>query len=220
MDFDAWMNRLTPEISFFLILTGVFALIYLATMKTATKAAAAFKRVGVFVVLLFLVGVGAGNVHRANRDPGVVLAPSAEARLAVGDWRLLSFPKLEQVDLSSLRGKVVVINIWATWCGPCLSEMPSFQALYDQFAKDPSIAFLFVSTDRDTLQLNEFLRNASYRLPIYIPGSIPPGDFMTEGIPATFVLDKKGAMRIKHVGAQNWASDDVVIALKSLIKEP
>ena len=118
--------------------------------------------------------------------------------------------------LSDYRGKVVFLNFWATWCGPCIAEMPSIQKLHDNLKRD-DVAFLLVS-DEDVPTIEGFLRERRLTLPVFhARGTVPPL-FKTSAIPATFIIDENGMVVLRSVGAARWNSDASVGFLKTLLE--
>lgn len=112
------------------------------------------------------------------------------------------------------KGKVVVLNLWATWCGPCVAEMPSFQSLYEK-TKNDNVAFVFLSNeDQDTV--NKFIQKRNYSLPIYTATEPLPSSFSTDAIPKTFVISPAGKIVFEHIGGANWDSQKTIDFLKSV----
>ncbi len=121
----------------------------------------------------------------------------------------------EDIHFSDLKGKVVFVNFWATWCPPCRAEMPMIQKLYNDY-KD-RVAFVFV-TNENWPTVKKFYSKNSYNLPTYNSISSPPNKFSeTNSIPATYLLDKEGNILIKKTGAADWDSDKVRSLLDELI---
>jgi peroxiredoxin len=95
--------------------------------------------------------------------------------------------------LSELRGKVVVVNFWATWCPPCRKEMPDLEALYDRF-KSEGLAVLAIS-DEDAAKVRPFIAEHQVTYPVLLdPGRKVNDLFQVEGIPKTFVYDRSGKL--------------------------
>lgn len=134
------------------------------------------------------------------------------------DWQLESLANGERVSLESLRGKVVFLNVWATWCGPCVREMPSIEALWEKFASDPAVAFVLVASDDDREDVKRFAEARKPGLPIYLPTEPAPRALRSSAIPATFVLDKDHAIRLKTIGSANWDSEPVAKLLRDLAR--
>ena len=118
------------------------------------------------------------------------------------------------VHLASYRGRVVLLNFWATWCAPCVIEMPSLiQLHHDQ----PDLAILAVSIDEDPGAYSSFLlRRHVDLITVRDPGQTAASLFHTEQWPETYVIDRQGVIRRKFIGAQDWSSPEVRAYLKSL----
>ncbi|QIH34584.1 TlpA disulfide reductase family protein [Sphingobacterium sp. DR205] len=120
---------------------------------------------------------------------------------------------------SSLRGKVVFINFWASWCPPCRAEFPSIEFLYSKFKDHPQVFFLTINEDDDLAAANAYLKKEKFSIPFFkatgpIPHVIYNGD-----LPTTVVLDKNGKIRFHHEGFADYSSDTFVKQLEELIKE-
>jgi thiol-disulfide isomerase/thioredoxin len=119
-------------------------------------------------------------------------------------------------NLQEAKGKVVLINFWATWCPPCIAEMPSLQKLYDDY-KD-KVTFLFVTGD-GLSDINPFMEKREYSFEVYRPESKYPAVFNVTSIPRTFLIDKEGNIIIDENGAMNWNSDAVRKTIDGLLVE-
>ena len=119
-------------------------------------------------------------------------------------------------DFESVKGKVVFINFWATWCPPCIAEMPSIQNLYTDY-KD-KVEFLLVTNDPYS-EINEFLSKNNYDFKILRPVTFNTSVFDVSTIPRTFLIDKTGRIIIDETGAANWNSDKVRLVIDNLLKE-
>ncbi len=96
--------------------------------------------------------------------------------------------------LKDLRGKVVLVNFWATWCPPCQKEMPDLEALYNRF-KDQGFVILAISEDEETAKVAPFIAERKISYPILLdPGSKVNEQFQVEGIPKSFVYDRDGKL--------------------------
>jgi thiol-disulfide isomerase/thioredoxin len=109
------------------------------------------------------------------------------------------------VDLGKLKGKVVFLNFWTTWCPPCQAEMPSIQKLYTQFKDDPDFVFLMVDADSKLLEAKKFMQKKNYSMPVYELASNIPEQLFKGTLPTTIVLDKKGRISFNEEGAANYA---------------
>jgi len=113
----------------------------------------------------------------------------------------------EFINLSSLEGKTIFMNFWATWCAPCVAEMPSIEALWEENKQD-NIAFLLVSTDDEIDKIKAFIKRKGYSFPVYQMASPLPSTFKASAIPATFVVSPEGNLVYKHIGIANYDTSD------------
>ncbi|MGC2697229.1 MAG: TlpA disulfide reductase family protein [Candidatus Angelobacter sp.] len=119
------------------------------------------------------------------------------------------------VALHDFRGKVVVLNFWTTWCEPCIIEMPSLVRLQKQMG--PKVTVLAVSTDEDDTAYHNFLRKYGIDLlTVRDPNRKSADLYGTTGQPETFIIDGKGVLRRKFIGAVNWTSPEIVDYLQKL----
>lgn len=119
-------------------------------------------------------------------------------------------------DYASTQNKVVLINFWATWCPPCIAEMPSLEKLHNDY-KD-KIIFLFVSNEEEE-EISRFIAKNEYSFIVYKAISKYPEDFNVTSIPRTFLIDKKGNIIIDKSGASNWNSEKVRTIIDQLLSE-
>lgn len=120
-----------------------------------------------------------------------------------------------EIPLSEFKDKVIFINFWATWCKPCVVEMPSIQTLYDSL-KNEAVAFLLIS-DENEKTVQKFLDEKRFTFPVYLRSKELPTVFKTMGIPATFILSRDGAVVFKHVGSAKWDDESSVSFLRGLM---
>ncbi len=126
------------------------------------------------------------------------------------------YDQTNDINLKELKGKVIFINYWATWCPPCVAEMPSIQSLYDDY-KD-KITFVFITSD-DSVKVTNFYKKHKYNLPTYNLNSTIAPEISTRSLPTTFIIDKKGKLVLKETGAANWNSSKVRQMLDDLVAE-
>ncbi|MCL6462328.1 MAG: TlpA family protein disulfide reductase [Flavobacterium micromati] len=109
-----------------------------------------------------------------------------------------------EVSLQDFKGKIIFVNFWATWCPPCIAEMPSLQKLYNDY--QDKVVFLFVTTDSFNTA-DAFLKKEELNLPVYQSITNPPLEMVSATIPATYVIDKQGNIIVAKIGTANWNSD-------------
>jgi thiol-disulfide isomerase/thioredoxin len=169
----------------------------------------------VFVAILTVATVLTS--YLSFEDPFSPQFPSGEpAVLATveGDWRMRTLGG-EEVRLSDLRGKVVFLNVWATWCPPCVGELPSIEKLA-QSLKGEEVAFVLVSQEQAEV-VRKFAENKQLRLPFYVSFGPPPKVFETNAIPATFVLNRRGEVVYQRIGSADWDTDKCRRFLRGLL---
>jgi len=130
------------------------------------------------------------------------------------NW-LLKDLKGNTFNFNSSKNKVTLVNIWATWCPPCIAEMPSLQELSNDY-KD-KIDILIVSNE-DKEIVSKFIKSNNYDFPVYLSYGNTPESFNVRSIPRTFLLDKEGNIIIDETGAANWNSDKVRSTIDKLLK--
>jgi peroxiredoxin len=161
------------------------------------------------------VALGAALVGLAGA--GMLLWLGTRAPTLAPDF---SVPDLrgQVVRLSSLRGKVVLVNLWATWCAPCREEMPSMERLYDRF-RDRDFQLLAVSQDEDGTRVVEpFVRELGLTFPVLVDPERQVGErYEVWGYPETFVIDRNGYVVERVIGPRDWASPESVATLEALI---
>lgn len=171
----------------------------------------------VFTVVLLALGL-AGVVALLRVDGAE--SPGVEVGQLAPDYRA---PNLqgEEVSVRRHRGQVVMINIWATWCGPCRVEMPSIQAIYDRY-RDRGFTVLAVSIDQGPgrqEKVEDFVERHELDFPILLdPGSRVTRVFQTAGVPETFVLDREGRIVKRVIGASDWNSESNRALIEELLR--
>ena len=143
----------------------------------------------------------------------------------------LALPRIDgdTLSLADLRGKVVMLNIWATWCAPCRLEMPSMQRVYEQF-RDEGFEVMAVSVDQNPgLRqpdgavrgiVSDFVEQLGLTFPIVVD---PTGGterlYGIEALPTTLLIDRSGRIRVREVGGRYWDRSPHLDMIKSLLEE-
>ena len=125
----------------------------------------------------------------------------------------------QPVELAKYRGRPIFLNIWATWCGPCMREMPSIAALASNPRLAGKVEFLCVSVDETIEPVQAYAERTKPPMTILRAASEPPTIFRTEGIPATFVIAPDGRIVQSVVGGDDWNAPAVVRMLEGLAAE-
>jgi peroxiredoxin len=164
-------------------------------------------------IVAVVVAAAFGYVYLAE-NKGYALKVGAEAP----GFRLPSLAGGE-VDLASQRGKVVVLNLWATWCPPCVAEMPSLERLHRALSPE-GLSVVTVSTDEDEASLRKFVSQRALTIPVLMDpgGRVAAGKYRTTGYPETFLIDREGRI-LKHVvGPAEWDSPQMLAELRRLLE--
>jgi thiol-disulfide isomerase/thioredoxin len=115
----------------------------------------------------------------------------------------------ELVKLSDLKGKVVFLNFWATWCPPCIAEMPSINKLHIRYEGQNDVVFLMVDVDGKIASSREFMKKRKFGMSVYVAASATSEMYYSGSMPTTVILDKSGNVVFKHVGAADYSDSDV-----------
>lgn len=130
------------------------------------------------------------------------------------NW-ILAWGQNEPYYFSNLRQKVVFINFWATWCPPCVAEMPEIQELYRKYGD--RVAFLLVTNESPEV-VEAFMEKNKYIMPVLYMTQNPPEPLSFRGYPTTFIISKDGYVVSKKTGAANWDSKATAKILDELLK--
>lgn len=122
----------------------------------------------------------------------------------------------ESINFSQSKGKIAIVNFWATWCPPCVAEMPSFQKLYDSYGDN--VDFYFVTSETPE-KINKFMKKNGYKLPIYIQEYKSPIQLESNVLPTTYVMSKNGEIVIEETGVADWNSKKMRVLLDNLLSE-
>lgn len=135
-------------------------------------------------------------------------------------FELPRFPDGERVRLESHRGEVVILDVWATWCEPCLDALPAYEALARDY-EDKDVAIYALSIDEDPAQIARFLEKTSLGLSILHDrdARVAERALRTQMVPSTFVIDRQGHIRHRHEGFNAGTVGRLRAELDALLKE-
>lgn len=162
-----------------------------------------------YSLIALMAAVGSAALYLSSRQPPAG-SNGEGATESVMKPTIGGSPTSVYLTLSDMKGNIVAmdtskltfINIWATWCGPCLAEMPSIQSLYERYKDNPKMAFYIVSDEEPTTVQN-FLGKKDYELPFYLYSGAYPAPLNGNAIPRTYMV-RNGQVLTEQIGAVNW----------------
>ena len=173
----------------------------------------------IFLLVLFLLTPLGFHIKvffaRLTAVSPTELSPNDRVQLTDDHWEL-THVNGTKVNFSDYKGRVTIVNFWATWCPPCIAEIPSFEKLAGDY--QDSIAFFFVAED-DQRKVSAFIEKKELSFPVYFENTETPQAFRSKSIPATYVIDKTGQIVISKIGAADWNSEKTKVLLERLLKE-
>jgi peroxiredoxin len=171
------------------------------------------------LIVLMVVGIGIIVLLQLKDSP---LNPSGKPLLGEGvPAPNFSLPDLEgkKVNLTDFKGKVVLLNIWATWCAPCVEEMPSMEKLYQEL-KGEDFELLAISVDEAGAEaVKPFMEKHKLGFPVLLDtkGEIK-NLYQATGVPESFIIDKYGMIVGKIIGPRDWADSRAIRYFRNLIQ--
>jgi peroxiredoxin len=165
--------------------------------------------------LIFFTVVGllaALAIYQELEGPGPTLQGSQAP-----EFELKNFEG-ETVRLSDFRGKLVFLNFWATWCGPCIDELPAMMEMKKAFAGRP-FEMLGISFDTSWDEVNSYLDENGIELSTVLdPAQINRVEFRTTGVPETFLIDGNGMVLKKYIGPWTWDSPNMIAEVEGYLE--
>ena len=119
-------------------------------------------------------------------------------------------------SFADLRGKVVVVNLWATWCPPCRAEMPYLRNLWKKFEGSDELRVLCISTETAE-EVRAHPLSKGLDMPLYVFDPPAPAELEAEGLPTTYIFDRRGRVVFGHTGMARWDADEIVAYLEGLL---
>lgn len=169
----------------------------------------------VFVILIVAVLIPSSRgkiIGFVNTIKAKVIQPSLkkeskQVKLSANDfdWEIISLNE-GRTNLRKYKGKVIFINFWATWCPPCVAELPEIQALYNKFRDNSDIVFILVSNENPQV-IESFLDQKKYDFPVFVTMEQSPEVLFSRTIPTSFLISKEGKIVIKQKGVVKWSGD-------------
>jgi thiol-disulfide isomerase/thioredoxin len=130
----------------------------------------------------------------------------------------LPLPDGTKITLSQLKGKVVFLNFWATWCGPCRSEMPSMEAVYQKL-KGKGFEIVAVNLGESKDKVSGFMNEYKLNFPSVLDErQITGSQYNIRAIPTTYIIDRRGLIIARLVGSVNWNTPKIIAALEAVLQ--
>ncbi|MBM1105368.1 TlpA family protein disulfide reductase [Aurantibacter crassamenti] len=170
----------------------------------------------IFIVLLIIPQTRVALQVAVNKVRVFVFSPSVlnqedQAQLPPFTYQLTKLNgDANAVEVG--QGEVTFISYWATWCPPCIAELPSIVELHEDYGD--KVNFLLL-TNENPEKVRAFLEKKAYDLPVYIPKMEAPDKLISRSIPTNYIIDKKGKILIKETGAADWNSTNVRAVLNA-----
>ena len=172
--------------------------------------------IGIILILFTPVGFYARVfVSRLLSTSAAVLKTELQLPVENYDWQLVDTMG-NSLNFEEVKGKVVLVNFWATWCPPCVAEMPSLQSLYNDY--NDKVVFMFVAQDKAE-KVSAFMKKKGYDLPVYYSRTEAPSLLTAKSIPTTYILNKESRIVVAKIGVADWNSDKIRKVLDGLVAE-
>ena len=125
----------------------------------------------------------------------------------------------KEVSLNEFRGKYVLLNFWATWCGPCKIEMPSLETLYQRFKNKNFVMLAISNVMYGATVVKAFVKANKINFPVLLDQQLKTSNrFGVVSLPSTFMIDPKGKIIGAMLGAENWATPNHILYFENLLK--
>lgn len=183
--------------------------------------------VGIFILLLVspdakawlmrqIISTGLLNSKIEKKSVG---KPLEEMNPSISESFTVKDENGKIINVSGLKGKVVFINFWASWCPPCRAEFPSIQKFFEKYRSRDELVFLTVNLDEDLDAGQMYLEKERFTVPFLFPNGNIPKEYFSGSLPTSVVLDKTGKIRMKHEGMADYSKDSFYEEINQLLKE-
>src|SRR5699024_8418374 len=174
--------------------------------------------IGALFALLYFTGLHTeviGAMQRAILWTGFFDAETTAVQtidgpqLSAADYQfMMATPEGETVTLSDFKDDVIFINLWASWCPPCIAEMPTIETLHSKVADNEDIHFVMLSMDQKQEKANNYINGEDFSFSHYFPASSLPQTFRSDYLPTTYVISKEGEIVFSHEGLGDYSSPE------------
>lgn len=172
------------------VILGVIALLYVTGLHTQV--------IGTMQRALLMTGLMDANPTEVDRD-GTYLTDQ--------DYRfVMTTTENETLTLSDFRGSVIFVNVWASWCPPCIAEMPTIEKLYSELKDHEKIRFILLSLDEERNRAVSFMERRNFETPYMFPASQIPSALRGTVLPTTYVISKEGQVIYEKRGIADYST--------------
>lgn len=173
------------------------------------------KSKAVILIVIFVIGIALAFFMTRDQYHSEIITVGS----AVPEIELIDINQ-NKLNLSELKGSVVFVNFWATWCEPCIEELPSIEILFRRFSPDSRFKLITILFKDDRQKVLRYMKENGYTFPVYLnPDGLAAKKFGITGVPETFIFDKNGILRDKKIGPEQWDSPIIMRMLQSMIHE-
>ena len=173
----------------------------------------------IILILILIIGIGVMILLQSNKSSFDLAGKPRFKKGAPAPNFTLPDLNGKRVSLADYKGQVVLLNIWATWCRPCVEEMPSMETLYQEL-KGERFAILAVSIDESGADVvRPFMKKHKLNFPALIDSAgTLKSLYRTTGVPESFIIDKQGSILEEIIGPRDWAAPGALRYFRSLIQ--
>ncbi len=170
------------------------------------------------VIVFFVLSAFNGLTLAAGPLSDLTITPAAQRKTAPAF--VLENLTGKKSTLADYKGKLLLVNFWATWCIPCRQEMPSMEALWQKY-KEQGLVVIAISLDEDAKsRVESFKKIFKLSFPILLdPQAIASDAYKVSGVPASYLIDRKGNIIARIVGSDDWASAEALQLIKTLLAD-
>ena len=162
-----------------------------------------------------IIATGVNKVFLQVKTPGIIQEENQEFISDLEYGWVLAWDESEPFYFSHTRDEVVFLNFWATWCPPCVAELPEIQKLYEKYGD--KVVFMLVSNEEPEV-VKAFMEKHGYVLPVFYNGPGMPSTLEHASLPTTFIISRDGKVVTRKKGAAKWNSKATEKIFEELLK--
>ena len=181
-------NQLKKAIKEWGVILGVFGILYITGLHT--EVIGGLQRVLLSTGILPNTEIDSGDIKKANYNMPLITLNG------------------ERTSLEEFEGKTIFLNFWATWCPPCIAEMPNIQKLYEQLENENGIVFVMLSLDEDPEKARAFMERKEFTMPVYFLAGRQPGVYNSTVVPTNYIISPEGNIVVEKRGMAKYNTDE------------